>query len=37
MSTQPLVLVADDEQRITKLVSMALTDEGLPSGDGCRR
>ena len=28
MSTQPLVLVADDEQRITKLVSMALTDEG---------
>ncbi len=28
MSTQPLVLVADDEQRITKLVSMALGDEG---------
>jgi len=28
MSTQPLVLVADDEPRITKLVSMALTDEG---------
>ena len=28
MSAQPLVLVADDEQRITKLVSMALTDEG---------
>jgi two-component system KDP operon response regulator KdpE len=28
MSSQPLVLVADDEQRITKLVSMALTDEG---------
>ena len=28
MGTQPLVLVADDEQRITKLVSMALTDEG---------
>ena len=28
MSTQPLVLVADDEQRITKLVSIALTDEG---------
>lgn len=28
MSTQPLVLVADDEQRITKLVSMALRDEG---------
>ena len=28
MSTQPLVLVADDEQRITKLVSMALTAEG---------
>ncbi len=28
MSTQPLVLVADDEQRITKLVSMALSDEG---------
>jgi two-component system KDP operon response regulator KdpE len=28
MGSQPLVLVADDEQRITKLVSMALTDEG---------
>ena len=28
MSTQPLVLVADDEPRITKLVSMALGDEG---------
>jgi two-component system KDP operon response regulator KdpE len=28
LSTQPLVLVADDEQRITKLVSMALSDEG---------
>jgi len=28
VSSQPLVLVADDEQRITKLVSMALTDEG---------
>ena len=28
MSTQPVVLVADDEQRITKLVSMALSDEG---------
>jgi two-component system KDP operon response regulator KdpE len=28
MSTQPLVLVADDEPRITKLVSMALTAEG---------
>ena len=28
MSTLPLVLVADDEQRITKLVSMALTGEG---------
>ena len=28
MSTQPLVLVADDEVRITKLVSMALGDEG---------
>jgi two-component system KDP operon response regulator KdpE len=28
VSTQPLVLVADDEQRITKLVSMALSDEG---------
>jgi two-component system, OmpR family, KDP operon response regulator KdpE len=28
MSSQPLVLVADDEPRITKLVSMALTDEG---------
>ena len=28
MSTQPLVLVADDEPRITKLVSIALTEEG---------
>ena len=28
MSTQPLVLVADDEPRITKLVSMALRAEG---------
>jgi two-component system KDP operon response regulator KdpE len=28
VSTQPLVLVADDEPRITKLVSMALTGEG---------
>jgi two-component system KDP operon response regulator KdpE len=28
MSTQPLVLVADDEPRITKLVSVALTGEG---------
>ncbi len=28
MSTQPLVLVADDEPRITKLVSIALSDEG---------
>ena len=28
MSTQPLVLVADDEPRITKLVSLALSDEG---------
>jgi two-component system, OmpR family, KDP operon response regulator KdpE len=28
MSTQPLVLVADDEPRITKLVSMALSEEG---------
>jgi DNA-binding response OmpR family regulator len=28
LSTRPVVLVADDEQRITKLVSMALTDEG---------
>ena len=28
MSTQPLVLVADDEPRITKLVSLALRDEG---------
>jgi DNA-binding response OmpR family regulator len=28
LSTQPVVLVADDEQRITKLVSMALSDEG---------
>ncbi len=28
MSTQPLVLVADDEPRITKLVSMALSSEG---------
>jgi two-component system, OmpR family, KDP operon response regulator KdpE len=28
MSTRPLVLVADDEPRITKLVSVALTGEG---------
>ncbi len=28
MSTKPLVLVADDEPRITKLVSLALTEEG---------
>jgi DNA-binding response OmpR family regulator len=28
VSTQPLVLVADDEPRITKLVSIALTEEG---------
>jgi two-component system KDP operon response regulator KdpE len=28
LSTQPVVLVADDERRITKLVSMALSDEG---------
>ena len=28
MSTQPLVLVADDEPRITKLVSIVLTEEG---------
>jgi two-component system KDP operon response regulator KdpE len=28
LSTQPLVLVADDEPRITKLVSLALTAEG---------
>ena len=28
MGTQPLVLVADDEPRITKLVSIALTEEG---------
>ncbi len=28
MGTQPLVLVADDEPRITKLVSLALTSEG---------
>jgi two-component system KDP operon response regulator KdpE len=28
MSTRPLVLVADDEPRITKLVSIALTEEG---------
>ena len=28
MSTKPLVLVADDEPRITKLVSIALTEEG---------
>jgi two-component system KDP operon response regulator KdpE len=28
VGTQPLVLVADDEPRITKLVSMALSDEG---------
>jgi two-component system KDP operon response regulator KdpE len=29
LSTQPLVLVADDEPRITKLVSLALSGEGL--------
>ncbi len=28
MSTQPLVLVADDEPSITKLVSLVLTEEG---------
>ena len=28
MSTRPLVLVADDEPRITKLVSLALGEEG---------
>ena len=28
MGTQPLVLVADDEPRITKLVSIALSEEG---------
>ena len=28
MSTQPLVLIADDEPRITKLVSIALSEEG---------
>ena len=28
MSTEPLVLVADDEIRITKLVELALSDEG---------
>jgi two-component system KDP operon response regulator KdpE len=28
LNTQPVVLVADDERRITKLVSMALSDEG---------
>jgi len=28
LSTQPLVLVADDEPRITKLVSLALSNEG---------
>ena len=28
MSTEPLVLVADDEMRITKLVALALGDEG---------
>lgn len=28
MSTQPLVLIADDEPRITKLVSLALSEEG---------
>jgi len=28
VSTQPLVLVADDEPRITKLVSIALGEEG---------
>jgi len=29
MSTQPLVLIADDEPRITKLVQIALSEEGL--------
>lgn len=28
MSTKPVVLVADDEPRITKLVSIALGEEG---------
>ncbi len=28
MNTQPLVLVADDEPRITRLVAMSLTDDG---------
>src|SRR5947208_15376436 len=28
VSTQPLVLVADDEPRITKLVAIALSEEG---------
>ena len=29
MSTKPVVLVADDEPQITKLVSIALTEEGI--------
>jgi len=42
LSTQPLVLVADDEPRITKLVSIALAEEGFrvvsaPDGAGAVR
>ena len=38
LSTQPLVLVADDEPRITKLVSIALQAEGfrVVTADGSR-
>jgi len=37
MSTQPLVLVADDEPRITKLVSIALSEEGFRTRDAVVR
>ena len=36
MSTQPLVLVADDEPRITKLVSIALGEEALKKAEEVR-
>jgi two-component system KDP operon response regulator KdpE len=35
VSTQPLVLVADDEPRITKLVSLALSEEGFRVVTAC--
>ena len=37
MGTQPLVLVADDEPRITKLVSIALSEEGFRVVTATRR